>query len=67
MNQLVALLQERFNLDEDTAMQIIETVAEFAKERLPESLQGMVDKALNGEDIAGGLGGMISGLFGKGK
>jgi len=65
MNQLVALLQERFNLDEDTAKQIVETVAGFAKERLPENLQGMVDKALNGEDIAGGLGGMIGGLFGK--
>lgn len=65
MQQLIALLQERFNLDEDTAKQIIETIAGYAKDRLPENLQGMVDKALNGEDIAGGLGGMISGLFGK--
>ena len=65
MNQLIALLQERFNLDEDTSKQIIETVAGFAKERLPENLQGVVDKALNGEDIAGGLGGMIGGMFGK--
>ena len=65
MDKLISLLQERFNLDEDTAKQIIETVAGFAKERLPENLQGMVDKALNGEDIAGGLGGMLGNMFGK--
>ena len=65
MDQLIARLQERFNLDENTATQIVETVADFAKERLPENLQGIVDKALNGEDIAGGLGGMLGGLFGK--
>ena len=65
MDQLIKLLQERFSLDESTAQQIVETVAGFAKERLPENLQGIVDKALAGEDISGGLGGMLGGIFGK--
>ncbi|QQL46180.1 hypothetical protein [Sulfuriroseicoccus oceanibius] len=69
MNQLVQLLQEKFNLDEDTARQIIETIAGFAKERVPENLQGLVDKALNGEDIGpdslGGMGSILGSFFKK--
>lgn len=69
MNQLVQLLQQKFNLDEETAKQIVETVAGFAKERVPSNLQGLVDKALNGEDIGsdalGGMGSMLGGMFKK--
>ena len=65
MDDLTKMLQEKFGLDEGIAKQVIETVLGFVKEKLPEPMQGMLDKVASGEspDSLGGLGDAVKGLF----
>ena len=44
MDDLTKMLQEKFGLDEGVAKQVIETVLGFVKDKLPEPMQGMLDK-----------------------
>ena len=52
-------------LSEDMAVKVIQTVAEFAKSKLPSQAHGMLDYVLAGKSPdLGGLGGMLGSLFG---
>jgi len=67
MNELLKILNEKFGLSEATAKSVVETVLGFVKGKLPESLQGMVDKVLAGEsldNLGGGVVDAVKGLFG---
>ena len=60
-DKLIAL-----GLTDDQATQVIATVAEFAKSKLPGSFHGMLDEVLAGKSPdLGGLGGMLGTFFGR--
>ncbi len=70
MEEIVKLVQERTGLSEEQARSVVETVAGFIKDKLPEPIAGQIDSVLSGNmgDIAdqaqsmlGGLGGMFGG------
>jgi len=65
MDDLIKMLQQKFGLDEGIAKQVIETVLGFVKDKLPEPMQGALDKVAKGEslDSLGGLGDKVKGLF----
>lgn len=78
MDKLVKLITSQTGLDESMAKQVAEIVVKYLKDTLPAPLNKQVDKLLAGEitDISqiaglgqpsGGLGGMLSGLFGRKK
>lgn len=78
MDKLVKLITSQTGLDESMAKQVAEIVVKYLKDTLPAPLNKEVDKLLAGEitDISqiaglgqpgGGLGGMLSGLFGRKK
>lgn len=56
-------------LSDEMATKAIETVADFAKTKLPEGMHSMIDEVMAGETPSvGGLGGLLGGvknLFGK--
>jgi hypothetical protein len=67
MDDLVKVMSERTGLPADQARAAAQTVIDFLKSRLPESMAGYVDSALNSgtvnqvigqaENLFGGLGG----------
>ena len=67
MDDLVKMVSERTGLPADQARAAAQTVIDFLKSRLPESMAGYVDAALNSgtvnqvigqaENLFGGLGG----------
>ncbi len=64
MDELVKLLGQKFGLKEDTAAQVVTTVANFIKTKLPAPLAGQIDGLLAGGkadlgDLAKGLGGLL--------
>lgn len=66
MNELVKVLGDRFGLKEDTAKQVVATVADFLKKKLPAPLAGQIDGLLAGGssdlgNVAKGLGGLLGG------
>lgn len=66
MDELVKLLGQKFGLKEDTAKQVVTTVAEFFKTKLPAPLAGQIDGLLAGGkadlgNLAKGLGGLLGG------
>lgn len=66
MDELVKLLEQKFGLKEDTAKQVVTTVADFLKTKLPAPLAGQIDGLLAGGkanlgDLAKGLGGLLGG------
>jgi nucleoid DNA-binding protein len=64
MQELVKQISEKAGISEEQAKVALETVIEFAKEKVPPAFQGMVDGLLKGEKPSG-MGGMLGGLFGK--
>ena len=67
MEEVVKLITERTGLPADQARAAAQTVIDFLKTKLPESMAGYVDMALNSgaiDDIAGQAGGMLGGLGG---
>ena len=67
MNELVKILADKYGIGEDTARSILETVASYAKTRLPASAAGMVDNLLAGDapDFSGsGMFDLMKGMFG---
>jgi hypothetical protein len=62
-------LKEKLNalgLSDEMVSSVINTVADFAKSKLPENLHGMLDDVLSGKSPElGGLGGMFGAFFGK--
>jgi hypothetical protein len=68
MDELIKLITERTGLPADQARAAAQTTIDFLKSKLPESMAGYVDMALNSGMIdaaAGQAGNMLGGLFGK--
>lgn len=64
MNELKERLAA-LGLSDEMATKTIETVAAFAKTKLPASLHGMLDEVLAGKSPDfGGLGGILGSFFG---
>lgn len=64
INELKSRLTE-LGLSEEIAGQAIETVAEFAKSKLPETFHSTLDDVMAGKSPdLGGLGGLLGGLKG---
>ncbi len=66
MEELVKLLGLKFGLKEDTAKQVVTTVSDFLKTKLPPPLAGQIDALLAGgkpdlRNLAEGLGGLLGG------
>ena len=66
MDELVKLLGQKFGLKDDTAKQVVTTVAEFLKKKLPAPLASQIDSLLAGgkpdlQGLAKGLGGLLGG------
>jgi hypothetical protein len=67
MDELIKQITERTGLPADQARAAAQTTIDFLKEKLPESMRGYVDMALNSgmiDDVAGQAGGLLGGLFG---
>lgn len=64
MNELKQRLMEKVGLDEEKSAQAIEEIAGFIKEKLPESIHGMVDNLLKGEGGGNPLD-AVKGFFGR--
>ena len=67
MDDLVKQITERTGLPADQARTAAQTTIDFIKEKLPESMRGYVDMALNSgmiDDVASQAGSMLGGLFG---
>lgn len=71
MDELVQQVVEKTGISEEQARGAIETVANFLKEKLPESVSPYVDQALGmagsaaGNVDIGSVASAIGGLFGK--
>jgi len=66
MEELVQQVSQRAGITEDQARVAVETVADILRERIPAPYNKYVDSFLSG-DGQGGLGGIVSGMFGGGK
>ena len=70
MDDLIKQITERTGLPADQARAAAQTTVDFLKEKLPESMRGYVDMALNSgmiDDVAGQAGSILGGLFGGAK
>ena len=68
MDELIKQITERTGLPAEQARAAAQTTVDFLKSKLPESMAGYVDMALNSgmiDDVAGQAGNMLGGLFGK--
>jgi len=67
MDELIKQITERTGLPADQARAAAQTTIDFIKEKLPESMRGYVDMALNSgmiDDVADQASSMLGGLFG---
>jgi len=70
MDDLIKQITERTGLPADQARAAAQTTIDFLKEKLPESMRGYVDMALNSgmiDDVADQAGSILGGLFGGAK
>lgn len=70
MDELVSAITQRTGLPADQARGAAEAAIDFIKSRLPESMRGYVDTALNSgmiDDVANQAGGILGGLLGGNK
>lgn len=68
MEELAKVIAERTGLPADQALGAAQAAVDFIKSRLPESMAGYVDTALNSgmvDDVANQAGDMLGGLLGK--
>jgi hypothetical protein len=68
MEELAKVIAQRTGLPADQALGAAQAAVDFIKSKLPESMAGYVDTALNSgmvDDVANQAGGMLGGLFGK--
>jgi hypothetical protein len=66
MEDLIKQITERTGLPADQARAAAQTTIDFLKEKLPESMRGYVDTALNSgmiDDVANQAGGLLGGMF----
>jgi hypothetical protein len=68
MEELIRRVSEKAGISEEQARSAVQTVVEFAKERVPPQYSGYIDTYLGGgtggESTGGGLGGLAGGLGG---
>lgn len=68
MDQIVAMIVEKTGMSEDMARTAATVVLNFIKQRLPESVQPMLDQIISTgkapESVGDVLGGALGGLFG---
>ena len=70
MDDLVKQITERTGLPDDQARAAAQTTIDFLKAKLPESMRGYVDMALNSgmiDDVADQAGNILGGLLGGAK
>jgi len=70
MDDLIKQITERTGLPADQARAAAQTTIDFLKAKLPESMRGYVDMALNSgmiDDVANQAGGLLGGMFGSTK
>ena len=70
MEDLVKQISERTGLPADQARAAAQTAIDFIKAKLPESMRGYVDMALNSgvsDDVINQASSMLGGLFGGNK
>jgi hypothetical protein len=65
MEELVQQVSQKAGISEEQAKIAVQTVADIMRERIPSPYNKYVDSFINGE--GGGFGGMLGGLFGRGK
>ena len=68
MDELAKAIAERTGLPADQALIAAQTAVDFIKSKLPESMAGYVDTALNSgmvDDVANQAGNLLGGLFGQ--
>ncbi len=70
MEELIRQVSERAGISEEQARTAVQTVAEFAKERVPAPYNSYIDKYLGGSEggQVGGLGdiaGQLGNMFGN--
>ncbi len=68
MEELAKLISERTGLPAEQAQAAAQTAVDFIKSKLPESVAGYVDTALNSgmvDDVAAQATNLLGGLFGK--
>ena len=61
MEELIATIVEKTNLDEEEARVVVKLVLEFIKGKLPPVVGAQMDNLLEGDGAAD----MLGGLFGK--
>ena len=66
MQEIIQSLQQKLGLDAGKSKQAVETVVNFIKSKLPESMHQHIDSAIRGGNVqdtlkgaAGNLGGML--------
>lgn len=68
MDQIVAMIVEKTGMSEEMARTAATVVLNFIKQRLPESVQPMLDQIVSTgkapESVGDVLGGALGGLFG---
>jgi hypothetical protein len=67
LDDLIKLVSQKAGISESQAQTAVETVMDFAKERLPEPLNSQVEAILSGGELpdVGDLGSMLGGLLGN--
>lgn len=64
MDELVELVVKKTGIPEATARQVVETVLDYLKDKLPQPVAGMIDNFLEGDatgDLLEGLGDLFGG------
>jgi hypothetical protein len=62
MDELVQLVSEKTGLSEEMSRVAVETVIDYLKGKLPESMGSQIDVVLANGDIAGDIGSAAKGL-----
>jgi hypothetical protein len=68
MEELAQVIAQRTGLPADQALGAAQAAVDFIKSKLPESMAGYIDMALNSgmiDDVANQAGGLLGGLLGK--
>ena len=64
MEELIALIAKNAGITTDQAKKALDTVAEYAKDKLPAPFASQIDALLQGGELPQGLGGLAKGLGG---